>query len=437
MSAHGSSSWLLAREAEALLTRLEHVQPFSLTMPHIASAAPSAVAWHRIERHLIRQRVRLRQRVLAYVRWLASDTGRRAAAHDQRRRFTALRLGFDAALAQIDIFADVVGQRSEHETGVWLAGLDVVATDALRLSHRFFDPPPLVTYLDRGHGAAIRRVSTRLPGGSKNPVAVVRIPRERMLGSGVGASLVHEVGHQGAALLRLDDSLRDALRRRRDRAVADRPAWRRWERWIGEIVADYWAVGKLGVAATSGLLGVLSLPHATVLHMHSSGVHPLPWIRARLSCAMGWALYPDPQWQCISTLWGEQYPTDALTTKERRLLALLEQTIPELVEHLVEHRPPSLWGMSLRDVMPASSRQPGALRSAWTAWQADPRRMCAAAPTHVLAALGQARWDGSITSAQESAVLGRMLRHWALRRAMPPAATPTTCGRCSISNHAA
>jgi hypothetical protein len=101
----------------------------------------------------------------------------------------------------------------------------------------------------------------------------------------------------------------------------------------------------------------------------------------------------------------------------------------ELVERLVEHRPPALWGKSLREVMP--SHHPESLRSAWRAWSADPRRMWSAAPTHVLAVLGQARWDGSLSPAQESAVLSRMLRHWALRRAMPLSATRTTCSGCS------
>ncbi len=48
-------------------------------------------------------------------------------------------------------------------------------------------------------GAAIRRARTRLPGGGDNPVAIIRVPRERMVGSGIASSLVHEVGHQAAA----------------------------------------------------------------------------------------------------------------------------------------------------------------------------------------------------------------------------------------------
>src|SRR6185369_4155817 len=118
------------------------------------------------------------------------------------RKFTLLRLRFNAVVTQFDMFSNAITQRSENEFGVWLAGLDLVAADALALPP-FFEAPPVLCYLDRGIGAAIRRARTRLPGGGNNPVALVRIPRDRMIGSNIASSLVHEVGHQAAALLDL------------------------------------------------------------------------------------------------------------------------------------------------------------------------------------------------------------------------------------------
>ena len=106
-------------------------------------------------------------------------------------------------LTHFDMFENVVAQRSDAQTGIWLSGLDNIAADALRLRGGYFEPPPIVCYLDRGMGAAIRRARTRLPGGGSNPVAVVKIPRERLVGSGIASSLFHEVGHQAAALLGL------------------------------------------------------------------------------------------------------------------------------------------------------------------------------------------------------------------------------------------
>ena len=217
-----------------------------------------------------------------------------------QRRFTLLRLRFNVMMSQFDIFADVMTQRSEYQTGVWLSGLDLFAADALTLPGGYYDAPPVVCYIDRGHGAAIRRARTRLPGGGDNPVAVIRVPRERMVGSGIASSLVHEVGHQAAALLDLVTSLRTELRQRQRHANDEGVAWQLYDRWISEIVADFWSVARVGIASTMGLIGVVSLPRAFVFRLSADDPHPMPWIRVMLSARIGSVLYPSSQWERIS-----------------------------------------------------------------------------------------------------------------------------------------
>ena len=182
-------------------------------MTSVPAAAVSLQAQEAIERVLAHGRRELQQRVRGFREWLKSASGQLATAADAQRRFTLLRLRFNAVLTQVDLFADALVQRSEHEHGTWLGGLDVLAADALALPG-YYDAPPVICYLDRGAGAAIRRARTRLPGGGKNPVGIIRVPRERMIGSGIASSLVHEVGHQAAALLDLVDSLRPELQAR-------------------------------------------------------------------------------------------------------------------------------------------------------------------------------------------------------------------------------
>ena len=114
-----------------------------------------------------------------------------------------------------------------------------------------------------------------------------------MVGSGIASSLFHEVGHQGAALLSLE-SLRPVLRGLRKGSPSDAAAWDLWERWISEIVADFWSVARVGVASTMGLMGVVSLPRAFVFRINPDDPHPAPWIRVKLSAAIGKALYPQP-----------------------------------------------------------------------------------------------------------------------------------------------
>ena len=424
------STWMLAQEARALLTRLAHVKPFALGESMVPAANVSPPAQVAIERQLAVGRRELRERVGAFLAWLHGPEGQAASAAQAQRRFTFIRLRFNAVLAQFDLFSDVITQRSEHDTGVWLAGLDAVAADALRLAGGYYTVPPIVCYLDRGAGAAIRRVRTRLPGGGENPVGIIRVPRERMIGSAIASSLVHEVGHQGAALLDLVASLTPVLKRMQG-GGEDAAAWRLYERWLSEILADFWSVAMIGIGSTLGLMNVVSLPRVFVLRLNMDDPHPVPWIRVLLSCAIGDALYPHPQWQRLAALWESFYPLDGLDAGRRRLFERLRATMPAFVALLIDHRPRSLGGRSLAEVMPLAERQPQRLAEHWRAWRDSSEALRGAAPTLVFAALGQAKADRQVTPEQESALLLRQLTYWALRStlSMTAACAARTEGR--------
>jgi len=405
----------IADEARGMLYRLSHVKPFALHETMVPAAAVSVAAQSAIEHYLSRGRVELRQRILGFLHWLAGPGGAASTPDAAHRRLAFLRLRFNAVLSHFDVFSIVMTQRSEHQTGVWLSGLDVVARDALTLREPYYDVPPVVCYLDRGFGAAIRRARTRLPGGGETPVAIIRVPRERMIGSGIAASLVHEVGHQGAALLDLVAPMRLAFQQeaKRDPAFAD--TWRAYERWTSEMVADLWSVAMIGVGSTLGLMGVLALPRAFVFRAVTDDPHPVPWIRAQLSCAFGNALYPDGQWQRLRAQWAAFYPLAGLRAHDREVLMRLAQRVPDVVRVMLEHRSALLHGGRLVDAMPIAERTPNRLRALRTHWGNDFRAWRSAPPTLAFAVLGQARADRATTPDQEGRLLGNLLSYWALR----------------------
>jgi hypothetical protein len=242
----------LLNESQSLLSRLRQVKPFSMTMPMVRGASVSEKALKAVIDLLEIGKNGLYNSVNNYTRIIKSAKKRNEDPKPYQVKFTLIKLRFNSILDQLDIFADVLSQRAEHEVGIWLSGLDVLAEDGLAIGKDHFqDPPALMVYLDRGHGAAIRRARTRLPGGDENPVAVIQIPRERMVGSGIASSLIHEVGHQAAALLDLVTSLRTELKNRQLQEK-NKDAWIHFERWISEIISDVWAMGHLGIAATLG-----------------------------------------------------------------------------------------------------------------------------------------------------------------------------------------
>lgn len=414
MALDPTAAWLLSQEARALLSRLDRVRSLALQETMVPAAAPSPAALSAIESFLVHGRNELRRRVLGYLAWLASPQGSAATPAEAHRRYTFLRLRFNSALTQFDIFSEAMSQRSEAETGVWLAGLDIAAQDALALPG-YIDPPPIICYLARDMGGAIRRARARLPGGGENPVALIRLPRERMIGSGVASSLVHEVGHQAAELLDLLPALRTALTPHpRDRGL-EPLVWRSWRRWISEIVADLWAVARVGVASTLGLIALVSLPRAFVFKPNEDDPHPTPWLRVKLSCALGDALYPHPQWKRLAQMWESFYPLDDLSGPRRAFIRAIEASIPRFVGRLLEHRADRLGGSALGQVLPMAERRPARLAALWRSWQASPHLLRAAPPSAVFAALGQARMDGTITPEHEGNSLAELLKHWALR----------------------
>jgi hypothetical protein len=407
---------LIDQEALALLTRLGQHRPFVLTETMVLAAALPYRAHRRIERFLHESRTTLRDEVEGFLDWLHGP-GRHVPAEEQQRRFVAIRSHFNDVLSQVDLFAEVITQRSESGTGVWLSGLDRLAAEALELPGSWFDPPPVVCYLTRGPGAAIRRARTRLPGGRPNPVAIVRVPRERMVGHGIASSLVHEVGHQGTALLGLVESLRAEIGERGRRDPTGTP-WASWERTVSECVADFWSVGKLGIASTLGLLAVVSLPRFFVFRPPGEDPHPMPYVRVLLSTSVGDTLYPHPQWQALAEAWRACYPMRDLPVERRREVERLEESLPAMADLMASHRSAALGGRRLADLMPLPERRPERLIALHRSWGDDVGVLARQSPTLVFAVFGQARAAGLVHPVHESQVLSDVLTAWAVRSSL-------------------
>jgi hypothetical protein len=239
-----------------------------------------------------------------------------------------------------------------------------------------------------------------------------------MLSFGVASSLVHEIGHQGAALLELVESLRGALHARRGEHPT---AWRLWSHWISEIVADLWAIARIGVGSTLGLIALTSLPRGFVFRPSDDDPHPMPWVRVLLSCAIGDRLYPDRQWRQLAGTWRAMYPLAGVAPELQATIAELRATLPEFVTTLVEHRPPRLRGLSLAEALHNPQVHRTALLRRFESWDGNAERMERTPPTVAFAVIGQARASGQLAPGRESALLRRLIRVWAVRSSLATA----------------
>ncbi|WP_420149278.1 hypothetical protein [Spirosoma sp.] len=428
---NAADTQFLINETQSLLNRLQTVQSFSLNTPMVLAAAVSAPAQGAINDHLARIAFDLRHRLRSFLQWVKNPD---IPSHKGQAQYALLKLRYNNLLDQLDIFSDVLLQRGEHGTGTWMAGLDILAEDALTLPGNYYEAPPLICFLERGHGAAIRRARTRLPGGDENPVGVIQIPRERMIGSGIASSLIHEVGHQGSELLGLTQSIKEEI----NKVIAkgeDVMAWQLYQRWLNEILSDFWAMAHLGVGATYGLMSVVSLPSYFVFRVATDAPHPFPWIRVQVSIALGKTLYPHPQWDALAKQWESLYPTHGEPITKQQIIQSLKKVLPQFANLLINHRPTSLQGKILGEIFPVTERQPVRLKQLYKQWQQQPGLMEKSAPSLVFAVIGQAKADGAITAENESRLLSRILSRWALERAKrygagaKPARQPALNGR--------
>src|SRR5258708_13337909 len=113
---------LVESEARALLVRLGRVRPFALQQTMVPAAALPPALLSAIDRYLIGGRRKVRQMVLGFIRWLRSPAGHASSPEVAQRRFSMLRMRFNVALAQLDIFAAGLAQRAGHANRIWPAG---------------------------------------------------------------------------------------------------------------------------------------------------------------------------------------------------------------------------------------------------------------------------------------------------------------------------
>jgi hypothetical protein len=160
--------------------------------------------------------------------------------------------------------------------------------------------------------------------------------------------------------------------------------------------------------------------------MNLDDPHPIPWIRVKLSCAMGRALYPHRQWDEGDELWEAFYPLSGLDEEQRQLLAALEASMPGFVTLLVSHRPKALRGTSLSEATAADERQPHRLAACFQSYRMAPTQLRTLSPSLAFAVIGQAKANGQMSPEAESNTLTHLLTHWALRSTLDRSAICAT-----------
>src|SRR3954466_11566470 len=101
------AAWTLEQETRALSTRLVGVRPFALQESMLPAANLLPGSQVAIEKFLNIGRTEIRRRLDEFLRWLSAESAH-SGPEEAQRRFTLLRLRFNAVLTHFDLFDNVM-----------------------------------------------------------------------------------------------------------------------------------------------------------------------------------------------------------------------------------------------------------------------------------------------------------------------------------------
>src|SRR5262249_18283692 len=190
-----------------------------------------------------------------------------------RNRFTRVEM-------TLMFFADAINTRTNPKISGYLKACDVLAyrSMSMLLDQLGKPTPSALSYFEKGIGAAVLRANLRLwDGTGVNPVAAIKIPHHNLLRN---TALIHEAGHQAAAVVGWNEELASKLTTGLTGAPVGVPE--QWAGWASEIGADAFAFVHTGYAAVAALHDVLAAEDPVVFRHTVGGPPPLLYVRGLL-----------------------------------------------------------------------------------------------------------------------------------------------------------
>jgi hypothetical protein len=254
-----------------------------------------------------------------------------------------------------DTYMDILSQRKMPSLGKVLRGCDKLAEDALSINHRIFNEleKPIVS-CERGFGALIIRPGATFPGNIKNPVPLIQIPYSRIVTKYDLTSIMHEAGHDGLGRLGMTKILPKVFKMALYNFSAPKQISELYSLWSSEIGPDFWAFCCAGIAQTSSIKELLSLPPNRVFYFSWDDPHPAIYIRVLLSIEWCRQMWGKGEWDYWEKEWDTLYPLK-LTSRNAEILKTCRKFIPVIARALFNTRfsvldgkkLPSLFDMSL------------------------------------------------------------------------------------------
>lgn len=321
---------------------------------------------------------------------------------DVARRLREVRRRYAQVETVVEFYTDAVSTRTSPTLGGHLRALDRLAEQSMAavLGPLGRPVPPVLTYVDKGLGAAILRAGVRLWDGGSSPAAAIKMTRHNLYRP---TSLLHETGHQVAHVLGWNTEAAATIARL---LHADPALAALWASWISEITADVHAFVHTGYASVAALHDVVANEPEFVLHLGVGDPHPVAWVRVLLGVELCRQSYGRGPWDELADAWVTTHP---LRRARPGVARLLQRSLPYL---------PALAAVLLTEPLRAFGARP-------VTAIVDPGRVSPAALTRLAADAGASLFTSPHWATREGL---RIVALTGLRIAVEPRAAATHVG---------
>lgn len=252
-----------------------------------------------------------------------------ATLRDVKRGLMQLRDQYLKAEETIHFYTVAINSRTTPNVAALLRACDILCLKSMQelLQPLGKDIPPVLTYVDKGIGAAILKAGLRLWDGNVSPIAAIKITQHNLFRP---TATIHETGHQVAHMLNWNEELAQAFSSRLKKHPHTVGA--AYAGWASEIAADAFAFVHTGYASVAALHDVVSGYPAMVFAFHMNDPHPISYLRVLLGIEMCRQFYGPGPWDQLEVAFKNDYNINLVNFPSVGLIRICVQALPEVVE---------------------------------------------------------------------------------------------------------
>lgn len=269
------------------------------------------------------------------------NNSNKVALHKQ---IVNLRKKYLLAEETIHFYADAINTRTNSEMAMLLCGIDSLCQRSLKelLLPLQKQPPKVLTYVDKGLGASILKSDLRLWDGTLSPVAAIKVTQHNLPRP---TAVIHETGHQAAAMLDWNKQLAKSLYHCLQ--PVNPLLAKILSSWSSEIAADAFAFVHTGYAAVASLHDVLAGEDELIYSFHQHDPHPISYIRILMNIEMCKRFYGKGAWNELESDFKELYPLQKASPDAAQMIKGIMPHLEVIVDTILRGKYQSFNGQAL------------------------------------------------------------------------------------------